>query len=186
MDMVEAEEELVLPPTLAETKEAISALIGDITERRTWINLQYEGRRNGLRVDWALVKERQDEIAAIQGDIDALKKHASGFREQEALKLSERKIEQHRLKIERMEAQRLLQREAQAAKNDRKVSAALRQQARAETQYRAVLSYIAENLPDHLAIVRAVSDAAKLAFDAECKARTPTRAEAGTGEGGAD
>ena len=156
-------EELVLPPTLAETKDALSALIGDITELRTWVRLQYEGRKNGLRVDWDQMREKQDEIAALQGDIEALKKHASGFRADAADQVAIAKAEKERLKLDRQKLQKEIERQAMDAKNDRRVKAAKLQARRESAAMTAVDRYIKEHCPEHLAAVRAVVSAVRLA-----------------------
>jgi len=159
--MTDTNDELILPPTLAETKTAMSALIGDVTELRTWLKLQFEGRRNGLWVDWDRVRETNDEVAALQGDIDALKKHASGFREQEARILAEKTIEKQALKKANLERQAAIQREAIALKNDKKIANIERTQRRENAAKVALLRYIAEHLPDHLATAHAVCKAAQ-------------------------
>ncbi len=161
--MEDLDEELVLPPTLEETKDALSACIGDITELRTWVRLQYEGRKNGLRVNWDEMREKQDRIAALQGDIEALKKHASGLREVAGQAAEVARSERDRVKLERIRIQKDIEAQAQAAKNDRRVKAAELQARRETAASTAVDRYIRENCPEHLGAVRAVVVAARLA-----------------------
>jgi hypothetical protein len=159
----EADDELVLPPTLQETKEAISALIGDVIELQSLVKMQFEGRRMGQYVDWAALKANQERIAEIQGDIAALKKHASGFREEEAKLLAERIVEKQKLKAENLAREAEIQRNAQAAKNDKRVLNAQLQERRESAAVKALLAYIGENLPDHLPVARAIITAARAA-----------------------
>lgn len=160
--MTEAEE-LIFPQSLAETKVAISELIGEVTELRTWLNLQYQGRNNGLRVDWQEIKAAQEDIARLQGDINALKKHASGFREDESAALIIAKAEKQRIKSENISRQAAMQREAMALKNDKRVLNAEMNARQHEAASRAVLAYIAQNAPEHFSAAKAASVAARMA-----------------------
>ncbi len=153
--------DLVLPPTLQETREAISALIGDVVEAKDWVKQQFEARKLGQFIDWPAVKEKQAEIAAIQGDIEALKQHAKAFREDEAMKLALATAEKNRIKAENLERQRVIQREAMAAKNDRRVKNADLQQRKSNAALTAVMRFVAEKHPEDTETVRAIADAAR-------------------------
>ena len=157
--------DLDFPETLSETMDLISGLIGEVTELRAWLNLQYEGRENGLRVDWPRVKQTHDDIARIQGDIKALKKHAAPMIREEEMRVATKKAEAARLKLERAAFNRQTQVEAIAAKKDRLVLQAQKEQRRANAAHTAVMRYVKENLPDHwptvVAVAKAVQDASQ-------------------------
>jgi len=153
--------DLIFPDTLEDTKASISALIGEITELRSWVQLQYNGRKNGLRVDWDEVREANEEIARLQGDINALKKHAAGQREVLALDHEKVRAERAKAKLEMATIQKERERQAQEAKKDRRVASAELQARKETAATNAVKRYIEANAPEHLAAVRAVVDAAR-------------------------
>lgn len=161
--MTDDTEGLILPDTMEETRDAISVLIGDVTEAREWVKLQHEGRKSGQRINWRAVEARQAEIATLQGDIDALKKHLSGFRADLALKQSEQSLEKRRLKAANLAKQQEIQAQARAAKKDKTILTAQRHARGKEAALKAVLAYIAEVAPEHLPAARAVANAAEKA-----------------------
>jgi hypothetical protein len=153
--------ELVFPETLSETKTAMAGLIGEITELRTWVRLQYEGRKSGLHVNWDDVRAANEDIARIQGDIEALKKHAAGQREALAVDQEKRNDEKARLKLETAVIQKQREAQAQAAKKDKTIADARKQELKYNAAHNALMNYIKENLPDHWHTAVAISKAAK-------------------------
>lgn len=163
--LIEAGDELIFPETLAETRAMISEMIGESTELKTWLSLQYQGRRGGLRVDWDKVKEAQDDIARLQGDIAALKKHASGFREDDQKTIAQTRAEKAQIKAENQKRQGEMQREAMTLKNDKRVKAAERERQKSEAAHKAVMAYLASNAPDHFQSAQAVANAARMVVE---------------------
>lgn len=154
-------DELIFPETLEETRQSISVLIGDVTESREWVKLQYAGRADGLWVDYNGIRERNIEIAEMQGDIAALKKHAASMRGGKNEELALAKAERNRLKLETAKLQKERERQAQEAKRDTAVKVARSHQLAAEAALEAVMVYIKDNVPDHWAMVQIVRNSAR-------------------------
>lgn len=161
MTDTETIDDLVFPETLLETNQIKSGLIGEVTELRSWVRLQYEGRKSGLRVDWDEVRDANDRIASLQGDIDALKKHASALREVDNGRIEAMRAQKEGDKRARAVIQKEIERQALAAKNDRRVASAELQARKETAAMTAVDKYLRDNAPDHVHAVRAVVRAAR-------------------------